>query len=47
MTAVMWSPDSRRIAAIVQPGGYNDPDRDLAAITLSPLSAEYVATMVS
>ena len=45
MTAVMWSPDSRRIAAVVQPGGYNDPDRDLAAITLSPLSGEYVATM--
>ena len=45
MTALQWSPDGRRIAAVVQPGGYNDPDRDLVAIALSPLQATYVATM--
>src|SRR5205807_3478994 len=45
MTALQWSPDARRVAAVVQPGGYNDPDRDLVAISLSPLQAAYVATM--
>ena len=45
MDAMLWSPDSRRIAAIVQPGGYNDPDRDLVAMTVTPASATYVATM--
>ena len=45
MTALMWSPDGHQVAVIVQPGGYNDPDRDLVAITLSPLRAGYVATL--
>jgi len=45
VTALMWSPDGDQIAVIVEPGGYNDPDRDLVAITLSPLHATYVATM--
>jgi hypothetical protein len=45
VTALMWSPDGDQIAVIVQPGGYNDPDRDLVAITLSPLHATYIATM--
>ena len=45
MTALMWSPDGDQVAVIVQPGGYNDPDRDLVAITLSPLRAGYVATL--
>jgi hypothetical protein len=45
MTAVMWSPDGDQVAVIVQPEGYNHPDRDLVAIALSPLRAAYVATM--
>lgn len=45
MNALLWSADSRRIAAILQPGGYNDPDRDLVAVSVDPLNAEYVATM--
>ena len=45
MTALMWSPDGDQVEVIVQPGGYNDPDRDLVAITLSPLRAGYVATL--
>jgi len=45
MNALQWSPDGQRVAVVLQPGGYNDPDRDLVAITLSPLQATYVATM--
>jgi len=45
VTALMWSPDGDQIAVIVETGGYNDPDRDLVVITLSPLHATYVATM--
>jgi hypothetical protein len=44
MDATLWSPDSRRIAVEIAPNGYNG-DRDLATVTLSPLRAEYVASM--
>jgi hypothetical protein len=46
--ALGWSPDSQRIAAVVelpvQEGG-RERDWDLIEITLDPLSAAYVATM--
>jgi hypothetical protein len=45
--AYQWAPSSDRLAVVVEPGGYNDPDRDLAMITLDPLHADYVATMQS
>jgi hypothetical protein len=45
MTALTWSPDGDQVAVIVQPRGYNDPDRDLVAVTLTPLHAVYVATL--
>jgi len=45
MTALLWSPDGDQVAVIVQPAGYNDPDRDLVAITLAPLRVSYIATM--
>lgn len=42
--ATVWSPDSRKLAVEVAANGYNG-GRDLAAITISPLSVEYAASM--
>jgi hypothetical protein len=44
MHALTWSPAGDRLAAVVLPGGFNDPDRDLVEITASPLVIRYVAT---
>jgi hypothetical protein len=44
MDALVWSPDSRRLAVIIAADGYNG-DYDLTSMTVDPLSVQYVATM--
>jgi hypothetical protein len=44
MQALTWSPVDDRLAVLVQPGGYNDPDRDLVEISLHPLTVRYLGT---
>ena len=42
--ATEWSADSQRLAVIIAPDGYHG-DYDLTAMTIDPLTVEYVATM--